>query len=578
MWFSDKRKPQEESNLKNFLIRLFLGFFVGLVILFSFKYGLFDRLELLTLDLRFKLRTPHATNENIVIIEVSDDSVEALGRWPWPRKYHAALINILNQFNAKIIGFDIIFSESTDKEDDDIFAKALQDNPNVYLAFSYNKTGEGLDLTSKILPLEEFSKHYANNTSFINIEPDFDGKIRFANLFFKEPGKINYNFSFKIALDFLSADFNKINFRDYFIDVPLENSQFLKIPIEKDARFLINWPGRWTKTFKHYSFFDILQSYEAIKNNQVPFIDLNELSGKICLVGVTATGLGDVKSIPIEPLYPGVGVHASIINSILNNDFIEKAPDFFTILIVIIIALGLPFLISRIKVFRGFLITLLFIVGWLDLSFVAFNKNIWINFIYPAFAVLGVYVVVTIYNEITLSKEKIRLFKASTIDGLTGLYNKTYFNFLLQTEFSIIRFFNRNSGKLAVIMADLDHFKSINDTFGHQAGDFILKSVASIFKENCRPQDAVGRFGGEEIIVMLKNTDLGTAYQVAQRIRKAIESFEFKDSSNTYHITMSFGISVYHSQDTMDSLVKRADEALYQAKKEGRNRVCQEIP
>ncbi|MEW5758122.1 MAG: CHASE2 domain-containing protein [Candidatus Omnitrophota bacterium] len=575
MWFSDKRKPQEALSCKNFFIRFFLGIFIGIFVLIFYLNNSFERLELLTLDFRFKLRTPHKTNNDIALIEISDDSIQALGHWPWPRRYHAAMIEILRKYGAKIIGFDIIFSEPSDKINDSLLEQAIKNADNVYLAFSYNKIDGAFDISSGIFPLEIFADA-GKFDGFINIDPDAHGFIRYADLFILQKSGIDYNFAFKIAMRYLGTDLNNVSIKDGFIEVPLKDEPIL-IPVDHQGKMIINWPGLWTETFNHYSFIDILNSYAAINNGETPFIDLNKFKNKICLIGVTATGLGDIKNVPIEPLYPGLGVHAVIINNILNKDFVKKTSDKLNVIIIFIFAMAVSFLISRVQILRGVLIILLFIIGWWYLAFILFEqKNIWLNFVYPAFTVFAGYVIVTLYNEIILARERMKLFKVSTIDGLTALFNKTYFTFLLQTEFSSMHLHKRK--KLAVIMADIDHFKSINDTYGHQIGDFILKSVADIFKESCRPQDVIGRFGGEEMIVMLKDTDLGMAYQIAQRIRKNIEEHKFKSGQDTYQITISLGVSVFRDSDTVESLIKRADDALYQAKNEGRNKVCQEIP
>ena len=127
-----------------------------------------------------------------------------------------------------------------------------------------------------------------------------------------------------------------------------------------------------------------------------------------------------------------------------------------------------------------------------------------------------------------------------------------------------------DSYKLCLIFMDIDHFKRVNDTYGHDAGDMVLRTVVSEIKENLEQGHVFGRWGGEEFIYILPNTPLDDARNFAEKLRKQIEESSF---GQVGHITMSFGVTEAHRDDDMDSFVKRADEALYEAKETGRNKV-----
>ena len=120
-------------------------------------------------------------------------------------------------------------------------------------------------------------------------------------------------------------------------------------------------------------------------------------------------------------------------------------------------------------------------------------------------------------------------------------------------------------------MLDIDHFKSVNDTYGHEVGDKTLIDLAKILKQHSRATDIVGRWGGEEFIIILPHTDLSAAIEYADMLRVKIEDFTFEVIDK---ITASFGVSSFIDEDTSKSIVKRADDALYDAKHSGRNRVC----
>jgi diguanylate cyclase (GGDEF)-like protein/PAS domain S-box-containing protein len=152
-------------------------------------------------------------------------------------------------------------------------------------------------------------------------------------------------------------------------------------------------------------------------------------------------------------------------------------------------------------------------------------------------------------------------------DSLTQTYNRSKFKELFNKE---IARFSRYSHPFSLILLDIDFFKSVNDTYGHITGDNILKSVSRIIQKCIRETDSLIRWGGEEFIIIASATDLEKAIMLAERIRKTIENHSF---DVVRKLTISFGVSSFRSGDSKDSIVKRADDAMYQAKRNGRNRV-----
>ena len=178
----------------------------------------------------------------------------------------------------------------------------------------------------------------------------------------------------------------------------------------------------------------------------------------------------------------------------------------------------------------------------------------------------------TRYVEI-LRKRVDRGLELSVIDPLTGLYNRRYM--LNQLE----QWMHRSvmGGKpVSVLIADIDHFKSVNDTWGHDVGDVVLREFAARMKQSVRPVDIVCRQGGEEFVIILPDTAGDVACTVAERVRQSVagDGFEAKELGKTLDITVSVGVATLAgSRDTPDAFLKRADEALYAAKSAGRNRV-----
>lgn len=161
------------------------------------------------------------------------------------------------------------------------------------------------------------------------------------------------------------------------------------------------------------------------------------------------------------------------------------------------------------------------------------------------------------------------LARKAMIDGLTGLWNRTYFETRLGAELSLAR---RSRQPLACIMLDLDHFKQVNDRHGHPFGDEVLRMVGQLLGENCRGEDVICRYGGEEFVVLAPNTIAPDATELAERIRSAIESFAWTCNGAAVKVTCSLGVAdLRHAPPP--SLVELADAALYKAKHSGRNRV-----
>jgi two-component system cell cycle response regulator len=165
-----------------------------------------------------------------------------------------------------------------------------------------------------------------------------------------------------------------------------------------------------------------------------------------------------------------------------------------------------------------------------------------------------------------------RLRYMSQTDGLTGLDNRRHLNERIEEMFNHAERLNE---PFSLVMCDLDKFKSVNDTYGHQAGDEVLKQLAKILKDEAREIDRVGRYGGEEFMLLLPGTVLDAAVTFAERVRKRIERHTFTFDGGTLQRTASFGVSGWpHPRvDQSDALVRAADDALYVAKETGRNKV-----
>ena len=163
------------------------------------------------------------------------------------------------------------------------------------------------------------------------------------------------------------------------------------------------------------------------------------------------------------------------------------------------------------------------------------------------------------------------IYRMTIMDGLTGIHNKRYLVEQLDRELSRA---TRHGRPLSLVMCDIDHFKRVNDEFGHLAGDHVLKEVAQLAKSRLRPDDVIARYGGEELAVILPETDLAGGVRIADELRKMIatETFIFEDED--IDITISCGVAQLDPKWRSYDFVRAADEQLYEAKRAGRNRVC----
>ncbi len=160
--------------------------------------------------------------------------------------------------------------------------------------------------------------------------------------------------------------------------------------------------------------------------------------------------------------------------------------------------------------------------------------------------------------------------KMAIEDELTGLYNRRFFDGALEKGTALAR---RDDTDISLIFFDVDHFKPFNDTYGHKAGDYVLEKLGEVVKGIVRTSDVACRYGGEEFVVILPNTNKEGGYVAAEKIRKAVEGESWVyDGVDLGKVTVSLGVSDYNRGDNVKLFVKRADEAAYAAKKGGRNR------
>ena len=358
-----------------------------------------DVYELKTLDSRFHLRPKPATTDNIVLIEIGDDTIKNLGQWPIQRNYHAILIKALTEAGANAIIYDIFFSQPREYDED--LESAIRGSKVVYLPSVFElKSDREAPFASadgyNAKNLERFSS-VNKGEGHINIFPDADGKFRRVPLLLKYQGRWHPYISFLATCDYLGIPAKDIRI------VPGRQISCgnIKIPLDDSSNMIINFSGEWSKAYKHYSFYDIVQSYLAPSEGQKPILDLNIFRGKVCVVGLTATGTVDLHPNPFESLYPGFGIHAEVFNSIISGRFISRASKETNI--AILAFLGLLALITALvaRPTVGLLIIVFLEICLRAASILLFNIfGVWIDLFYPTVVLILLYLAIVIYRYI----------------------------------------------------------------------------------------------------------------------------------------------------------------------------------
>ena len=501
---------------------------------------------------------------NICVITIDDESFTALQKkWPWPRSLLASFITELQQYQPKIISADLTFiGESQESQEDLALQQAIKASGNVILSAYIAPDG------TLNKPFAAFRKS-ALDFGFINKPREKDNIVRASRILFprqKNSEIFDLCFGLKSALYFLGLDKEKLQLQSgaLIINRPRtdKGSSSLYIPLSNQGTALINYQAKKTD-------FQIIPFHKVLRH----MVSANEIAGKIALVGVSAEIFHDVYSTPLG-IMPGVLLNGNEILTYLSANFIHEAPWIFQLLLLVTIAALSAILTYKLKVLEGFIALICQLLALIALSFILRYQNITFDYFGPIFLATFVYAGTESFKYVRLIVEAAMLKTMAITDGLTGLYVLRYLVLKLDSEFHRAQEENTN---LSFLIMDIDHFKKINDTYGHEEGNVILKHIAQILKDSSRKVDIVARYGGEEFCAILPGTPEKGAQIYAQRVREAIENFAFPyQESQTLKATISIGIASLKNANPQNpqDLIASADKALYEAKETGRNKVC----
>ena len=540
-------------------------------------------------------------NKDIVILAIDDASYEYImdkvGTWPISRLAWANTIMALEYVNPRCIIFDMLFLKPNlyDIESDNALASAVAQFNNIYLSMNFDNYTQDVRKPPEIdekfrLKIDEgalLDNEYitninartimpqlmlaTKNVGSINVTRDEDGVIRNVTPIFKYRKNYYPNMTLLAGMEYLNK--NSVSIKNNSIIIDKKHI----IPLDSTKRATLNWYSKAdneNSSYKHIPFYKVV---EAMLSNDISFLQEN-FADKIVYIGSTATSLSDIKTSPTAPNIAGVEIHATFFNNILDNNFIKKLSGKFDFIIAVILSLAIGYYVLKTaSVAKSLIILVATLLGYFVATTVLMHLfNLWISVVIPVLAIIMTFIFVYSEKYLLKSRDYEKTYKLAVTDGLTELYNHRYFQ---EQMISNMNSFKRYDNIFSLILIDIDFFKKFNDTYGHQSGDAVLKQVASIIKKNIRTSDIACRYGGEEMSIILTNTNKKDAISTANKICIAIRShrFEVADGQKV-NVTISVGVATAgENGDNPQSMIEYSDKCLYKAKESGRNQVVYEV-
>ncbi len=333
-----------------------------------FQWG--EAFELTTLDWRYQHRQAPASHPEIVIIEIGEDTLQRIGQWPIPRKWHTELVHALKMAHVRSVLLNLLFLQSS--EDDTALHQAMVEAGNVYLP-AIIQSG----FSEEPLKSIELLSTAAKGIGDANVIFDSDGKVRRVPL-----GKTGF-----LSLPYLMSRENP------------QASTSSVLPLDEEGNLLINFAGKWGRTFRHYSFLEVIESYAQEMKGEKGKFPLKELEGAVCFVGLTAAGTEQTLSIPLESHFPMIGIFANVYNMLLEKKWIRRASLIWRFAIAwlfLILGFLTPYFGKRLQ---AILILVGIGFGYFLVSWGLFaGSGIWLDSVYPL-ALLGISGVVSLTRQ-----------------------------------------------------------------------------------------------------------------------------------------------------------------------------------
>ena len=606
-----KEYLKNKTFLKYLLYTIYILITVG--VLFSLMNhpairNFFSVIENKTFDVRQNLLVPYKkVNKDIVILSVDEESYEYLlgkyGEWPISRDIYADIITYLESHKPSVVAFDLMFVKSLKSSNnaDNKLAKNIAKYDNVYTSINFDNQSFDLRkpvdlpdyLKAKVdnkshIDFKNSSLNFSNcraiisqiinttpNIGHINLVRGEDGIARDLPPFVVYKGDFYPHLAMKVAMKYLEQK-EGLKQSDFVID---KDGNMLVggrvLPFNGFGSVIMNWYGpsgvnQNSSTFEYIPMWKVEKTMYEGKN----LIPAGYFKDKIIYIGTSATSLFDLKSVPTDRIFPGVEIHTTFVNNILDNNFIKRVTPITDILLSLLLSVfvGLIVIRSESTVISSLVAILTAIIYSIAATIVMYFFNLWVGIVLQIVSIILVFIACYLAKYIVKSRDLEYTYALATTDGLTELYNHRYFQEQMIQNIETSKRYNKH---FSLIMIDIDFFKKFNDTYGHQSGDAVLRQVAQILKKNVRSSDIVCRYGGEEMSIILTNTDSEAAVTTAQKICNAVSEKPLKlVNGKDVNVTISLGVSTYpQNGETPQDMIKFADDCLYKAKEHGRNQV-----
>lgn len=546
---------------------LFSLSFITLYYVYLVKLPFFEAASLKTNDLYYAaqhyLKPAPLAPKEVVIVALEDESFQRMNRrWPWGREVFAVLVNLVRAQNPSVVALDFTFvGDSADKRQDQMMAEEFQKAGNVVIGSYFGKDGQ------YILPNPLFQTNVATY-GFLNRPIDLDGVTRRSRLvvFSNKGDVIDYSFPLKIFCLSKKLDPKNLSYDKERHEVILRDKRgniAYRFPTLKDGTYWLKFDYK-TEQMTTFPIWKIFAQQ----------IDLQFFKDKIVVVGITSIIFHDIFKTPIQTM-SGVAVNTNDLLMYLNDQFVTLTPTWLNAIIVFLVTTLVCFITFKARPTVSLWACIGILSSVLFISIILFL----VNYIWDLFGALfcGItgYAVITVLRYVNLFRESALLKQEAVTDGLTGLYIYRYFALKLNSEFERAK---DSRSDLSLVIFDIDHFKLINDRYGHEQGNVALVMLAKILKDSTRKADSICRYGGEEFCVIMPNTSSAQGEIYSQNIRKKVEAFEIPIGTSTnMKLTISGGLATIakgQGIQTPKDMIQQADKALYQAKSSGRNRIC----
>ncbi len=565
--------------LKKVLYILWISVF-ALLLCFSVKNGSFvsfiNSMENRTFDIRQNVIAKSGVrehNKDIVIVAIDDASYEYIldhyGEWPLRRDMYAKMVDYIESQQPKTVAFDLMFVKSMKSaiSADNSLVEVFKKYDNVYTSMNLDNQPEDLRKAQQLPDKLAISPdsvadnpiEYSNcriilqgildatsHIGMINVSRSDDGVLR------KMPLYLKYNNKYYPQLGYLVAQ---------------GSGMMKKVQSDDEASVILNWYGP-AETFENIPMYKLLKAADGGETFDYDF------HNKIVYFGATAASLFDIKTVPVDKVYPGVEVQATYVNNLLDGSLIKKCPEYVNLLAGLVLALLTVLAVLKIQSMpTAFGLSFTIYTVYVLFAYELMRMNYyWIKIVSPVAFAIFAFILAVIIKYLIKSRDFDAQYKLATTDGLTELYNHRYFQEQMQNQVSHSK---RYGVPLSLIIIDIDFFKKFNDTYGHQSGDAVLRQVAFALKKNVRATDIVCRYGGEEMSIILPNTKYEEAVGIANKLCTIVSEKKCKlANGKESNVTISLGVSTYGADgETPAIIIESADKRLYHAKENGRNRV-----